>query len=202
MRLPAPGTSRISSGVRGVQIDVDERLLVELHRLFLRQPLADQERVQLGDALERPDADERFRDRRRHVRHLSPGPLPTRCSRRRRPATLPTCARTGERQRDAITASSAASIQRDRTVMRLLLSAPPQTGASGVSGSRRRGIAIRVGEPDQPELRHRSGRQCRRRLGRHRLHEKGPAGNRTDRPRAEIRRSPGNAGRSPTRRRR
>ena len=70
IRLPAPGTSRISSAGRGVEVDVDECALVDLVGLFLRELLREQELVEVDNAVERPRGHDRLRDRRRHARQL------------------------------------------------------------------------------------------------------------------------------------
>ena len=52
-----------------VQVDVDKGLLVEGVRLFLRQFLAEQKRVERDDAVERPRGYKRLRHGGRHARH-------------------------------------------------------------------------------------------------------------------------------------
>ena len=76
---------------RGIQVDVHERLAVELRCLLRRQRLAEQKRIQVGDAGERAFLDQPLHDRRRHVRHRERS-FPATVFASTTPSDLPTCA--------------------------------------------------------------------------------------------------------------
>ena len=92
LRTRAPSASRTGDqqnllAAGGIEVHVHECFAVELVRLFLGQLLAEEELVQIDDAVERPRRDERLRNRRGHVRR-GDGTCSSPCSHRQCPATF------------------------------------------------------------------------------------------------------------------